>query len=158
MAVPATPVKWGANEHKLHSTYKHDDVSLADNEQNLKPGTLLSVGTPGSLKRLVPWEAVVGVGKSEMITTASNTTYEKEQVLFRRAIKDDTYLFEVDNKVDGPFLTEADIHKYYDVTAEHTVDVASGTATAPTDPTLLILQLIKIFPGGREGEFLFTHA
>ena len=158
MPTPINPVAWGANEHRRHSTYRHDVDGLADNEQNLKPGTLLTYGTAGSYKQAVPGDEIVGVNKSDLITTATNRTVEQKKLLFTRIIKDDSYVFTVPDPVSGPFLTKADINKYYDIDAEHHVDPTTWSATRPTDITALVIQLVSVFEGGKSGEFIFTHA
>lgn len=143
------PVKGWANESRILSTNKYDVAILAGNSQDLRAWTLLKIDG-NNVVQADPGDDVYAVCKSKIETTADNTTVAKKAVIVRPILQWDTYTFLL--PAGATPLTEADVLKFYDFDADHYVDSASGATVQWTLP----LQLIKVFQGWLEGEFMFA--
>lgn len=78
--------------------------------------------------------------------TATNETVEKQSVLFRPNMANDTYKVEV----SGGLLTQANIYQYFQLTAGQLVDFATASATTG------VVQLVEILGDGSFGVFRVT--
>lgn len=139
MAAPANPVSWGAKEHKILSWNKYDTEVLVGTDQNLKPWTLLTKSGEFYVAAGVNDE-IDAVCKSTKIQEGANTTSNK--ILVRTVEPWDTYVMDFDGTI-----TEADIHDYFNITADQDVDESTGTGTAAATLAVQLLEVISTTKG-----------
>lgn len=131
MPAPANPVTWGVNEHKILSSNKYDTEVLVGTDQNLKPGTLLTRSGEFFIASWVDAE-VHAVCKSTKVQEWANTSSVK--ILARLVTPGDTYVILFDDDI-----VEADIGKFYKITAQQLADESTASATVlATHPIQLV--------------------
>lgn len=146
MAAP----KGYADAHRIQSQINHSLDVIAANSQSFENGTLITI-VGGFAKPYTPGDVFAGVSQSVLDSSATNQTMEKEKVLYRRPLGDDSWILKLED-TETTLLTEAMVGQYFELTADQFVDPASALGEAGLEH---IAQLIAVLPGGRAGEFRF---
>lgn len=135
---------WTFNEQRISSYVKGTEHAIGANSLVVTPWDAIrivwqiaSLSTPG--------QRIDGIAHSLKTFSATNETVEKDVVIYRNNVENDTYKIEVSGWV---LLDTTD--KFFQLTAGQLVDFATASATTGQ------VKLVEILPWGTFGIFELT--
>lgn len=121
-------------------------VEIASNSLSVANGDMLTLASGYVAKAVAASPAIIGIANGTKTYAADNQTVAKEKVNYLRIIPRETIL-ELETSAD---VTQANVGKFYTLTAAQKVDAATGAAAKGVLP----LQLVEYIGSTTKARFV----